>query len=185
MCVLVAWSTVMVASGFMNVAEIFLAKRAVQRGRLRLRPALGRHRHRDGDRRCRCIDLIKRDLGAAYVRFLALFAVGIGVRRRRAERLGRRRGDDRRGDRQRRRGRRQHHVRAEGRARPPSRPCVHAADGVNYGALGASFVAAGPVTNAIGPRWTYVVAAVGIGFASGLAWLFARGVEAETQAATA
>jgi len=56
---------------------------------------------------------------------------------------------------------------------------------VNYGALGASFVAGGPVTNAIGARWTYVVAALGVGFASGLAWLFARGVEPEAQPAAA
>ena len=32
MCVLVAWSTVMLASGFINVAEIFLAKRSYNAG---------------------------------------------------------------------------------------------------------------------------------------------------------
>ena len=36
MCVLVAWSTVMLASGFVNVSEIFLAKRSYDAGDLGL-----------------------------------------------------------------------------------------------------------------------------------------------------
>jgi hypothetical protein len=56
---------------------------------------------------------------------------------------------------------------------------------VNYGALGVAFVAGGPVANAVGARWTYALAAAGVGVASGLAWLFARGVATEPQPAAA
>ena len=51
----------------------------------------------------------------------------------------------------------------------------------NYGVLGIAFVAAGPVTNAIGARWAYAVAACAIAVAAGLAWYFTRGVPAERQ----
>jgi MFS family permease len=131
------------------------------------------------------VDFIRRDLGAAYVRFLALFAFGIacaaaapnvwigslamviaGVGNGGAV-VGNitfvQRG-------------------AADRVRGRAFTLLMA---VNYGALGLSFVIAGPVTNAVGARWTYVVAAMGIGFASGLARLFARGVEPEPQPAPA
>src|SRR5262249_61141599 len=130
-------------------------------------------------------DLIKRDLGAAYVRFLAVFAVGIacaaaapnvwvgalamvvaGVGNGAAV-VGNitfvQRG-------------------APDRVRGRAFTLLMA---VNYGALGLSFVIAGPVTNAIGARWTYVVAAAGVGLASGLAWLFAPRVRPEAPTASA
>lgn len=185
MCVLVAWSTAAFSGGFMNVAEIFLAKRAYNAGDFGfglLWAGTGLGMVIGG---VAASDLIRRDLGAAYVRFLALFAIGIGCAAAApnvwigaaamivagigngAAVVGNitfvQRG-------------------APDRLRGRAFTLLMA---VNYGALGASFVVAGPVTNAIGPRWTYVVAAVGIGFASGLAWLFARGVEAEAQAAPA
>jgi hypothetical protein len=54
-----------------------------------------------------------------------------------------------------------------------------------YGVLGISFVVAGPVTNAIGARWAYALAAAGIGVASGLARKLVRGDEAQPQPAAA
>jgi MFS family permease len=175
MCVLVAWSTAVFFGGFMNVAEIFLAKRAYNAGDF----GFGLLWAGSG------LGMMIGGLAAAYVRFLAVFAIGIAcaaaapnvwvgaaamilagvgngaavvgnitfVQRGAPDRL-------------------------RGRA-------FTLLMAVNYGALGASFVAGGPVTNAIGARWTYVVAAIGIGFASGLAWLFARGVERERHPAAA
>jgi MFS family permease len=185
MCVLVAWSTAAFFGGFMNVAEIFLAKRAYDAGDFGfglLWAGTGVGMVIGG---LAAADLIKRDLGAAYVRFLALFAVGIacaavapnvwiGAVAMIVAGIGNgaavvgnitfvQRG-------------------APDRLRGRAFTLLMA---VNYGALGLSFVIAGPVTNAIGARWTYVVAAAGIGVASGLAWLFARGVEREPQPATA
>jgi len=185
MCVLVAWSTAAFFGGFMNVAEIFLAKRAYDAGDFGfglLWAGTGAGMVIGG---LAAADLIKRDLGAAYVRFLALFAVGIacaavapnvwiGAAAMVVAGIGNgaavvgnitfvQRG-------------------APDRLRGRAFTLLMA---VNYGALGLSFVIAGPVTNAIGARWTYVVAAAGIGVASGLAWLFARGVEPEPQPAAA
>jgi MFS family permease len=185
MCVLVAWSTAAFSGGFMNVAEIFLAKRAYNAGDFGfglLWAGTGVGMVIGG---LAASQLIKRDLGSAYVRFLALFAIGIacaaaapdvwvGAAAMIVAGIGNgaavvgnitfvQRG-------------------APDRLRGRAFTLLMA---VNYGALGASFVVAGPVTNAIGPRWTYVVAASGIGIASGLAWLFARGVEPEPQPATA
>jgi MFS family permease len=185
MCVLVAWSTAAFFGGFMNVAEIFLAKRAYDAGDFGfglLWAGTGFGMMIGG---LAASELIKRDLGAAYVRFLALFAIGIacaaaapnvwiGATAMIVAGIGNgaavvgnitfvQRG-------------------APDRLRGRAFTLLMA---VNYGALGLSFVAAGPVTNAIGARWTYVVAAVGIGVASGLAWLFARGVEPEPQPAAA
>jgi DHA3 family tetracycline resistance protein-like MFS transporter len=185
MCVLVAWSTAVFFGGFMNVAEIFLAKRAYDAGDFGfglLWAGTGVGMVIGG---LAAVDFIRRDLGAAYVRFLALFAFGIacaaaapnvwigslamgiaGVGNGGAV-VGNitfvQRG-------------------AADRVRGRAFTLLMA---VNYGALGLSFVIAGPVTNAVGARWTYVVAAMGIGFASGLARLFARGVEPEPQPAPA
>jgi MFS family permease len=185
MCVLVAWSTAAFFGGFMNVAEIFLAKRAYDAGDFGfglLWTGTGVGMVIGG---LAAVDRIKRDLGAAYVRFLGLFAIGvacaaaapnvwIGTLAMVVAGVGNgaavvgnitfvQRG-------------------APDRVRGRAFTLLMA---VNYGALGLSFVIAGPVTNAIGARWTYVVAAAGIGLASGLAWLFARGVEPEPQPAAA
>ena len=53
LCVLIAWSIVMLANAAINVAEVFLAKQLVRRGRLRLRAALDRLRDRARRRRAR------------------------------------------------------------------------------------------------------------------------------------
>jgi MFS family permease len=185
MCVLVAWSTAAFFGGFMNVAEIFLAKVAYGAGDFGfglLWAGTGVGMVIGG---LAAADLIKRDLGAAYVRFLALFAIGIacaaaapnvwiGALAMIVAGIGNgaavvgnitfvQRG-------------------APDRVRGRAFTLLMA---VNYGALGLAFVIAGPVTNAIGARWTYVVAAAGIGVASGVAWLFARGVEPEPEPAAA
>jgi hypothetical protein len=55
----------------------------------------------------------------------------------------------------------------------------------NYGVLGFAFIAAGPVTNAIGARWAYAFAAGAIAVAAGLAWYFVRTVPAEPHPAAA
>ena len=52
-CVIVVWSIVMVASGIVNVAEMFLAQTGLPCRRLRLRAALDRLGHRPRDRRAR------------------------------------------------------------------------------------------------------------------------------------
>jgi MFS family permease len=167
----------------MNVAEIFLAKRAYNAGDFGfglLWTGTGIGMIVGG---LAASELIKRDLGAAYVRFLALFAIGIacaaaapnvwiGATAMVVAGIGNgaavvgnitfvQRG-------------------APDRLRGRAFTLLMA---VNYGALGAAFVAAGPVTNALGARWTYAIAAGGIGVASGLAWFFARGVAREPQPA--
>jgi hypothetical protein len=48
---------------------------------------------------------------------------------------------------------------------------------VNYAFLGLSFVVAGPLTNAYGARWAYLVAASSVLVASAVAVPFTRGIE--------
>jgi MFS family permease len=177
MCVLVAWSTVMLASGFVNVAEVFLAKESYGSGDFGfglLWAATGLGLVIGG---LAASELINRDLGAAYVRFLAVFAIGIGCAAAApnvwigaiamvvagigngAAVVGNitfvQRG-------------------APDRVRGRAFTLLMSA---NYGVLGIAFVIAGPVTNAIGARWAYALAAGAIVVATGLAWMFARGVE--------
>jgi MFS family permease len=184
MCVLVAWSTVMLASGFVNVAEVFLAKRSYNAGDFGfglLWAGTGVGLVIGG---LAASELIKRDLGAAYVRFLALFAIGIacaaaapdvwvGAAAMVLAGIGNgaavvgnimfvQRG-------------------APDRIRGRAFTLLMSA---NYAVLGFAFVAAGPVTNAIGARWSYAVAAAAIGVATGIAWYFARRV-AEPQVVVA
>jgi len=45
--------------------------------------------------------------------------------------------------------------------------------------LGLAFIAAGPLTNAIGARWVYAVAAGTIAFGAVVAWQLVRGTELE------
>ena len=77
MCVLVVWSIVMLASGIINTAEVFLAKVSFSSGDFGfglLWAGSGVGLVIGG---LAAAPLIERDLGAAYVRFLALFAVGV------------------------------------------------------------------------------------------------------------
>ena len=185
MCVLVAWSTVMLAVGFVNVAEVFLAKRAYGAGDFGfglLWAGTGVGLITGG---LAAAEVIKRDLGVAYVRFLAVFAIGVGCAAAApnvwigmaamvlggigngAAVVGNitlvQRG-------------------APDRVRGRVFTLLMSA---NYGVLGLAFVAAGPVTDAIGPRWSYAVGAGAIAVATGLAWLFTRNVETAAQTAAA
>jgi MFS family permease len=185
MCVLVAWSIAMLAYGFVNVAEIFLAKVSYKSGDLGfglLWTGSGIGLVIGG---LAASTLITRDLGKAYVRFLALFAVGvacaaaapnvwIGALAMVLAGMGngaavvgnitfvQRSAPDR----------------VRGRA-------LTLLMSANYGAVGLAFIAAGPVTNALGARWAYGLAAGAIAVATGVAWLIARGVELEVQPAAA
>jgi MFS family permease len=168
-----------------NVAEVFLARQAYGAGDLGfglLWAGTGFGLVVGG---LAAPGLIERDLGAAYVRFLALFALGIasaavapnlwiGMAAMVLAGIGNgaaivgnitlvQRG-------------------ASDRVRGRVFTLLMSA---GYGVLGISFVVAGPVTNAIGARWAYALAAAGIGVASGLARMLVRGVEAQPQPAAA
>ena len=75
---LVVWSIVMLANGVVNVAEVFLAKESYGRAT----SASGCSGRGRGSASIvgglAAAPLIERDLGTAYVRFLAVFAVGTG-----------------------------------------------------------------------------------------------------------
>jgi MFS family permease len=45
---------------------------------------------------------------------------------------------------------------------------------VNYAVLGVAFVLAGPITNSVGARWGYVVAAIVIVVGAGVGWALLR-----------
>ena len=185
MCVLVAWSTVMLASGFVNVAEVFLAKRSYNAGNFGfglLWTGTGIGLVIGG---LAASQLIKRGLGPAYVRFLALFAIGIaaaaaapdvwvGVAAMVLAGIG-------------------NGAAVVGNITFVQRGAPDQIRGraftllmsANYAVLGFAFVAAGPVTNAIGARWAYAVAACAIAVAAGLASYLTRGVRAEPHPAAA
>jgi MFS family permease len=46
-----------------------------------------------------------------------------------------------------------------------------------YAVMGVAFVIAGPLTNAVGPRWVYVLSAATLACAAATAWRLARGIE--------
>jgi hypothetical protein len=49
----------------------------------------------------------------------------------------------------------------------------------NYAVLAISFIGAGPLTDAVGPRWVYSGAAVMILIGAAAAWRLTRGIEPE------
>ncbi len=177
LCVLIAWSIVMVANGIVNVAEVFLARESYDSGDFGfglLWAGSGVGLIFGG---LAASSLIKRDIAVAYVRLLAIFALGIagaavapnvwlGAAAMMLAGFGNggavvanitlvQRG-------------------AEDRVRGRVFTLVMS---VNYAVLGAAFVVAGPITNLIGARWAYAIAAVVIVVAAGVAWLLIRGVE--------
>jgi MFS family permease len=177
LCVLVAWSIVMAASGIINVAEIFLAKRSYDAGDFGfglLWCGSGVGLIVGG---LAAATLIQRDLASSYVRLLGLFAVGIGCAAVAPNvwigavgmaiagfgnggavvaniTLVQRGAPD--------------HLR--GRA-------FTLLMSVNYAVLGVAFLVAGPLTNTLGARWVYAVAACTIVIAAAVAWWLIRGVE--------
>jgi MFS family permease len=182
-CVIVVWSIVMVASGIVNVAEIFLAREAFGAG------DLGFGLLWTGSGVGLVIGglvagpLIERSLGTVYVWFLGVFAVGfgcaavapnilVGVLAMALAGFGnggavvanitlvQRSAPDR----------------VRGRA-------FTVVMSVNYAVLGLAFVAAGPFTNTYGPRWAFGVASGAIVAATAVAFRRTRGIEAELEPA--
>jgi MFS family permease len=178
-CVLVVWSLVMAASGIFNVAELFLAKVTFSAGDFGfglLWAASGVGLVIGG---LAAAPLIERNLSTAYVRFLAIFAIGmcctaaapnvwVGATAMVLAGFGNggavvanitlvQRG-------------------APDRVRGRAFTLIMSA---NYAVLGLSFVVAGPLTNAYGARWAYVVAAGMTVVAAIVAVRFTRGIEVD------
>jgi MFS family permease len=178
-CVLVVWSIVMAASGIVNVAEVFLARQSFSAGDFGfglLWAASGLGLVIGG---LTAAPLIERNLGAAYVRFLGIFAVGLGctavspnvwVGAAAMVLFGFGNG-----------GAVVANITLVQRA-APDRVRGRAFTllmSVNYAFLGLSFVLAGPLTNAYGARWAYLVAAVTVLGAAAVAIPFTRGIEVD------
>ncbi len=185
LCVLVVWSIVMAASGIINVAEVFLARESFSAGDFGfglLWAGSGIGLVIGG---LAAAPLIERNLGAAYVRFLAIFAVGLGCTAAAPNvwvgaaamvlfgfgnggalvaniTLVQRGAPDR----------------VRGRA-------FTLLMSVNYAFLGLSFVLAGPLTNAYGARWAYLIAGSTVLAAAAIAVRFTRGIEVDLAPAAA
>ncbi len=185
MCVLVVWSIVMVANGGVNVAEVFLAKLSYHSGDFGfglLWAGSGVGLVAGG---LVASSLIERDLGGVYVRFLGVYAIGalcaaaapnvwVGAVAMALAGFGNggavvtnitlvQRG-------------------APDRVRGRAFTLVMSA---NYAVLGLAFVAAGPVTNAIGARWVYVAAGGFVFLAAAIASRFTRAIALERRPADA
>jgi MFS family permease len=182
LCVLVAWSIVMLATGTINVAEIFLARESYGSGDFGfglLWTGSGIGLVIGG---LTVTSLIRRDLPVTYVWFLALFAFGIGAAAVAPGiwvgvaamvvagagnggavvaniMLVQRGAPD--------------HLR--GRA-------FTLIMSANYAVLGIAFVLAGPITDSVGARWAYAGSSVTILVAAAVAWRFLRGVSADARA---
>lgn len=171
-CVLVAWSVVMLANGTINLAEIFLARDTYRAGDLGfglLWAGSGVGLVLGG---LGSSTLIERSLGVAYVRFLIVFAIGIGcaaaapdvwVGTAAMALAGFGNGGAvvanitivQRG--------------APDRLRGRAFTLIMSA---NYAVLGVALLVAGPLTNALGARWAYGAASVCVGCAAVVAALF-------------
>ena len=182
LCVLIAWSIVMLANGGVNVAEVFLAKHSYNAGDFGfglLWAGSGVGLVAGG---LAGATLVAQGLAKAYVRLLVVFAVGIAGAAAAPNvwvgavammlagfgnggavvaniTLVQRGAPD--------------HVR--GRA-------FTLLMSANYAVLGVAFVIAGPITDAVGARWVYAGAAVTILVAAGIAWRLVRGADAEPEA---
>jgi MFS family permease len=179
LCVLIAWSIVMLANGAINVGEVFLAKRSYGAGDFGfglLWAGSGIGLVGGG---LAAATLIAQGLQSAYVRLLIVFALGIlaaavapnvwiGTLAMVLSGFGNggaivanitlvQRG-------------------APDRVRGRAFTLLMSA---NYAVLGLSFVISGPITNAVGARWIYAGAAGTILVAAVTAWRLARGVEAQ------
>ena len=177
LCVLVVWSTVMLAGGIVNVAEVFLARQAFHSGDFGfglLWAASGVGLVAGG---LTAPPLIERDIGAAYVRFIGVFCVGlacaaaapnvwVGAAAMTLAGFGNggavvanvtivQRG-------------------APDRVRGRAFTLLMSA---NYAVLGLAFLAAGPFTNAYGPRWAFAAATGAAVGAALVALRFTRGIE--------
>ena len=177
LCVLIAWSIVMLANGAVNVAEVFLAKSSYGSGDfgfglLWAGSGVGLVIGGLG-----AAALIGQGLASAYVRLLVIFAVGIGCAAAAPNvwvgaaamalagignggavvaniTLVQRGAPD--------------HVR--GRA-------FTVLMSANFAVLGFAFMAAGPITNAFGARWVYAGASATILVGAATAWRLTRGID--------
>ena len=176
-CVLVVWSGVMISGGVQNVAEVFLAKQSLSAGDFGyglLWAGSGIGLVVGG---LTAAPLVERDIGAVYVRFIALFAVGLGcaavapniwVATLAMALSGFGNGGSlvanltlvQRGAPDRVRGR-----------------VFTILISANFAVLGLAFFAAGPLTNSYGARWAYAVAAGVAAVSSAAALRFTRGIE--------
>jgi len=177
LCVLVAWSIVMLGSGGVSVAEVFLARRSYGAGDFGfglLWAGSGVGLVVGG---LVAPSLIGQGLQTAYVRLLVVFALGIagaaaapnvwiGTLAMALSGFGNggavvanitlvQRG-------------------APDQVRGRAFTVLMSA---NYAVLGIAFVLAGPITNAVGARWVYAGSAGAILVAAATAWRLARGVE--------
>ena len=184
MCVLVVWSIVMLASGAVNLAEVFLARQTFHAGDFGfglLWAGSGVGLIAGG---LAAPSLIERALGPSYVRFLAVFAVGAGCAAAAPNvwvgaaamillgfgnagavvaniTLVQRGASDQ----------------VRGRA-------FTVLMSANYTALGIAFVLAGPFTNAFGARWAFGVATGAVALAAAVASRFVRRIEPAVQRST-
>ena len=175
LCVLIAWSIVMVATAIVNVAEIFLAKESYDSGDFGfglLWTGSGVGLVLGG---LAASSFVRRGLALAYVQLLTMFALGIvgaavapnvwlGAAAMVLAGFGNggavvanitlvQRG-------------------AEDRVRGRVFTLLMSA---NYAVLGLAFVLAGPLTNAIGARWAYGIAAGVVVLGTAVGWLLLRG----------
>jgi MFS family permease len=176
LCVLIAWSIVMIANGGVNVAEVFLARRSYDSGDFGfglLWAGSGVGLVVGG---LSAASLISAGLAKAYVRLLLIFALGIAGAAAAPDvwlgalamvvagfgnggavvaniTLVQRGAPD--------------HVRGRAFTMLMS---------ANYAVLAAAFVAAGPLTDSVGPRWVYAGAAATILVAAAAAWRLTRGI---------
>jgi MFS family permease len=165
-CVLVAWSIVMVGSGTVNVAEVFLARATYHAGDLGfglLWAGSGVGLVLGG---LGASAMIERDLGGAYVRYLAVFALGVGcaaaapdvwVGTAAMALAGFGNG-----------GAVVANITIVQRSVPDELRgrAFTLVMSANYAVLGLSFVAAGPLTDALGARFAYAGAAAVVGCAA-------------------
>ena len=182
-CVLVVWSIVMLATGLVNVAEIFLARDSFHSGDLGfglLWAGTGVGLILGG---LAAAPMIERDVATTYVRCVALLGVGmacaavapnvwVGVAAMTLSGFGNggavvanitlvQRG-------------------APDRVRGRAFTVIMS---VNYAVLGLAFVAGGPFTNAYGARWAFGVASATVLVAAGAALRLTRGIEPELRPA--
>ncbi len=176
-CVLVVWSGVTISGGILNVAEVFLAKQTLSAGDFGyglLWAGTGVGLVIGG---LAAPPLVEREIGPAYVRFIAVFAVGLGcaavapnvwVAAAAMTLSGFGNGGAlvanltlvQRGAPDRVRGR-----------------VFTLLISANFAVLGLAFFAAGPLTNAYGARWAYAVAGGVAGVSALAAIRFTRGIE--------
>ena len=182
-CVLVVWSIVMLATGLVNVAEIFLARDSFHSGDLGfglLWAGTGVGLILGG---LAAAPMIERDVATTYVRCVALLGVGmacaavapnvwVGVAAMTLSGFGNggavvanitlvQRG-------------------APDRVRGRAFTVIMS---INYAVLGIAFVAGGPFTNAYGARWAFGVASATVLVAAGAALRLTRGIEPELRPA--